>query len=415
MTKAEHLRLFEAHGVEIEYMIVDRRTLDVAPIADRLLVDAAGEVVSDIERGRITWCNELSAQVVELKVTQPEPALEPLPELFQAEVAEIDRRLEPLGARLLPTGLHPWMDPVRETRLWPHGAGEIYRAFDAVFDCRGHGWSNLQSVQLNLPFADDSELVRLHAAIRLLLPLMPALAASTPFVEGAAPGWLDERLRYYAANCRRLPSVTGLVVPEDVSGKAQYEREILGRMFADIAPLDPEGLLREEWLNARGATVRYDRWAIEIRVLDTQECPLMDLAILAAITALVRALVEERWGSLAEQRALDTEELAEIFRAACVGAETTVVRHPGLLRVLGRPAGRAPRIDALWSELLAELWPAGSAPRLRWGPALDVLLGEGSLATRIQRASGKSPSRARLTEVYGALADCLREGRPFRA
>ncbi len=34
------LHLFEAFGVELEYMIVDRRTLAVRPIADRLL--AAG-------------------------------------------------------------------------------------------------------------------------------------------------------------------------------------------------------------------------------------------------------------------------------------------------------------------------------------------------------------------------------------
>src|SRR5690606_11011872 len=82
------------------------------------------------------------------------------------------------------------------------------------------------------------------------------LAASTPFVEGRAPGWLDERMRFYAANCKRVPSVTGLVIPEDVASKAQYEEEILGRMFRDIAPLDPAGVLPEEWLNARRATAR---------------------------------------------------------------------------------------------------------------------------------------------------------------
>ena len=36
---------------------------------------------------------------------------------------------------------------------------------------------------LNLPFSSDEEFGRLHAAIRLLLPLLPALAASSPLVE----------------------------------------------------------------------------------------------------------------------------------------------------------------------------------------------------------------------------------------
>ena len=48
------LHLFEAYGVEIEYMIVDAKTLDVRPITDRVLEAVAGEIVSDIEDGDIT-------------------------------------------------------------------------------------------------------------------------------------------------------------------------------------------------------------------------------------------------------------------------------------------------------------------------------------------------------------------------
>jgi hypothetical protein len=32
-------------------------------------------------------------------------------------------------------------------------------------------------------------------------------------------------------------------------------------------------VLRHEWVNARGAIARFDRSAIEIRVLDVAECP----------------------------------------------------------------------------------------------------------------------------------------------
>ena len=79
---------------------------------------------------------------------------------------------------LLPGGAHPWMDPGREMVLWPHDAHEIYDLYNTIFDCRGHGWANLQSAHLNLPFAGDAEFASLHAAIRILLPLMPALTAS---------------------------------------------------------------------------------------------------------------------------------------------------------------------------------------------------------------------------------------------
>ena len=39
------LSLFEAFGIEIEYMIVDAATLDVRPICDRLFTEVAGRFV----------------------------------------------------------------------------------------------------------------------------------------------------------------------------------------------------------------------------------------------------------------------------------------------------------------------------------------------------------------------------------
>jgi gamma-glutamyl:cysteine ligase YbdK (ATP-grasp superfamily) len=108
------------------------------------------------------------------------------------------------------------MDPLRETKLWPHQNNEIYQAFDRIFDCRGHGWSNLQSCHINFPFETEEEFGRLHAAIRLVLPLLPALAASSPYKEGVRGEDLDTRLATYRTNCARVPLVTGNVIPEQV-------------------------------------------------------------------------------------------------------------------------------------------------------------------------------------------------------
>src|SRR5690606_34786160 len=129
----------------------------------------------------------------------------------------------------------------------------------------------------------DAEFARLHAAIRPVLPLLPALAASSPVVDGHATGTLDNRLAVYAENCRRVPSVSGAVVPEPVYSRADYETGLLGRIYRDLAPLDPAGTLRHEWVNARGAIARFDRSAIEIRLLDTQECPAADIAVAALV------------------------------------------------------------------------------------------------------------------------------------
>src|SRR5690606_3311880 len=99
--------------------------------------------------------------------------------------------LAPLGGRLMPSAMHPWMDPLTQTRLWPHENSPVYEAFNRIFGCQGHGWSNLQSMHINLPFEGDEEFGRLHAGIRLILPILPALAASSPFVEGRATGLMD--------------------------------------------------------------------------------------------------------------------------------------------------------------------------------------------------------------------------------
>ena len=105
MSTMTRLRLFEAFGVELEYMIVDRQTLRVLPITDRVLEAVAGRTVSDVELDAITWSNELVLHVIELKTTDPAPTLSGLSEQFQANVRHINRLLEPLGGRLMPTAM----------------------------------------------------------------------------------------------------------------------------------------------------------------------------------------------------------------------------------------------------------------------------------------------------------------------
>lgn len=197
---ANRLGLFQAFGVELEYMLVRRGDLAVLPLSDEALRRASGgeAYVCDVERDGMAWSNELVAHLVELKVDPPARDLAGLAPKFDAEIAWMNGLLEAFDARLMPSAMHPFMRPEAETKLWPHEYREIYESYHKAFDCRRHGWANLQSAHLNLPFADDAEFGRLHAAIRLLLPLLPALAASSPYQEGRATGLLDTRPRITA-------------------------------------------------------------------------------------------------------------------------------------------------------------------------------------------------------------------------
>lgn len=407
---ARVLGLFEGFGIELEYMIVDAKTLDVAPIADSLIEAEHGRIENEIERGAFAWSNELARHVIELKTNGPASGLAGLAAGFAGEVRRIDERLAPLGARLLPTAMHPWMDPETEFELWPHGDGAIYAHFDRIFDCRGHGWSNLQSVHVNLPFRGDDEFGRLHAASRALLPLIPALSASSPFMDGRHAGLLDTRIDVYRSNARRVPSVSGTVIPEPAYTRAEYEK-LLESIYADLAPVDPEGLLRHEWVNARGCIARFDRMAIEIRLVDVQECPQADIAIAAALAGVLRGLCDGKPAELARLRALDMHRLSDWLVRTTATAEQTRIDDATWLEALG--LDRSPRNSGEAWRALIDRHVRPDPAMAEHLPALDVILDEGPLSRRILARTGTGPDREQLHGIYAELADCLRDGRMF--
>lgn len=410
-TRPSPYRLFDAVGIELEHMIVSAETLDVVPAADRLLETVAGELTDEWENGEIAWNNELALHVVELKCNGPRTTLAGLADAFQDNVRIALRALEREGLRLLPTAMHPWMDPA-EVRLWPHGTRTIYETFDRIFDCRGHGWANLQSAHVNLPFADDEEFARLHAAIRMLLPILPGLAASSPAVDGRLTGIADNRLVAYRGNCARIPSITGNVVPEPYGSIGEYRERLLERIYADLAPHDPEGVLRHEWVNARGAIARFDRMTIEIRVLDVQECPAADVAYAAVIIEALKSLCEERWASVESLDAWETRHLAGLLERVVRDGERAEIGERRYLESLGLARGSA-SVARVWERLIDEAVVDGALEGVD-ERFLEQYLRAGTLATRIRRAIGTiAPSRSDLERVYRSLADALADGRSF--
>jgi carboxylate-amine ligase len=404
------LGLFDAYGLEVEYMLVDGERLDVAPAADQLLEAAAGELTDEFANGEIAWNNELALHVIELKCNGPRPSLAGLGRAFADNVKLANEKLGREGLRLMPTAMHPWMDP-NDVRLWPHGTRVIYDTFDRIFSCKGHGWANLQSLQINLPFAGDDEFARLHAAIRFLLPILPGLAASSPIIDGERNGVLDNRLVVYRSNCARIPSVTGDVVPEPIGSIGEYHERLLEPIYRDLAPHDPEGTLRNEWVNARGAIARFDRMAIEIRVLDVQETPVMDVAYAALIVEVLKLLCTEEWLDGAGMNRWRTAELGKLLTLAARQGEGAGIGDKQFLAAFGlRSSGT--ELKALWEHLIETVSARGSLSA-DMGRLLEHYLRHGTLATRIGKAVGLLPTRAKLARVYEQLCESLAESQPF--
>src|SRR3569832_1548712 len=146
---------------------------------------------------------------------------------------------------------------------------------------------------------------------------------------------MDTRVDVYSTNARRIPRVSGLVIPEQVFTRADYESKLLAPLYADLAPHDPEGVLQHEWANARGCIARFERMAIEIRLLDLLEYTGADLAIAALVVGALKQLGGESWSSSAVQRTFTEQRLASILQDCIRDADEARITDAEYLRALG--------------------------------------------------------------------------------
>jgi carboxylate-amine ligase len=406
------LHLFEAYGVEMEYMIVKKDTLEILPITDKVIYDVAGKFESDVELGEMAWSNELVLHVIELKTNGPRKNFEGIAQLFQENVKKINGILEKYDACLLGSGAHPFMNPYKEMCLWPHEYNQIYEAYNKIFDCRGHGWANLQSTHLNLPFANDDEFAKLHAAIRVLLPIIPALSASSPILDNEVSGFADTRLEVYRNNQKQIPAIAGKVIPEQVFSQKEYEQKIFKRIYADIAPYDEDEILREQFLNSRGAIARFDRGAIEIRIIDIQECPQADIAVLSAVIETLKALVSEKWTSVEAQKKWHEEDLSKIFLNVVKNGQQAEITDANYLKLFGYDNAEKCTASELWQHLF-ETVLSNSITNEPTKNALTFILQNDTLSARIIKALGSDSSPENIKAVYEKLAVCLKDGKQF--
>jgi len=409
--KDSGLHLFDAYGIELEYMLVDKDTLTVKPITDELLKHELGQYGSDFENGIITWSNELVLHVVEIKSTKPESDFDALEKGFAENVKRINADLSKWNAMLMPSAAHPLMNPARETKLWPHDSNEVYDIYNKIFDCKGHGWSNLQSTHLNLPFTGDGEFAKLHAAIRLILPLLPALCASSPVLEGRASGFIDTRLTYYKTNQAKIPSITGEVIPEAIFSEKDYSDQIYKRISADVAQYNQEDILDPIWVNSRGAIPRFDRGSIEIRVMDIQECPSADLAIVALVIETLKALVNEEFASFEIQKEWSEDSLAEIFNQTVKHAQKANITNIKYLEIFGLHS--AATALEVWKKIMQHLSTSKNSVIERWRPQISTILSQGTLADRILIALDDDFSEKSIKHVYARLSECLEKNKMF--
>lgn len=404
--------IFKAYGIELEYMVVDENTFDVLPIVPEFFEKIKGSFTNEIVHTHITWSNELVSHVIELKNDKPTADLKTLNLEFQKEIQLINRELKNFGAILLPTAMHPWMNPDLDTKLWPHENNEIYSSYDQIFSCKGHGWANLQSMHINLSFSNDKEFEQLHAAVRLILPLIPVLSSSSPIVELKKGNNLSSRLGFYLENQRRIPSIIGSAIPERAWSKAEYETLILHPMYKDIAPLDTKNVLQEEWLNSRAAIPKFERDSIEIRLADTNENSFIDLSIAIFWSKVIKSLVKEEWISLEDQKRFSEIDLKKTLIQTIANGPKALVTDLNYLDLWEIDTENS---SVETKDIVQQIFESlkYNADEIEYAKPIDFILNHGTLSERILKACAGDFSKDKLKEIYQKLSLCLNQVKYF--
>jgi gamma-glutamyl:cysteine ligase YbdK (ATP-grasp superfamily) len=237
-------------------------------------------------------------------------------------VLELTGVLDRFGAQLLGTGMHPTLC-LGNVEVWDHRDRAIYAVLDRIFNLVQHGWINIQSFQLHLPYRNQAEAVRLYNHVATILPYIAAISASSPIYESTFGEFVDNRLYFYGINQAKIPSITGDIIPKPIDSFETYRNLTIRKYSADLQKANaPSSLLNKEWINSRGAVFRFDLRTIEIRIMDEQECIKSDVALSCFVRALLRGLTQRDEPPLSPP--LLVHDLQSIIRDGLNAS----VRHP---------------------------------------------------------------------------------------
>ena len=375
-------QMLEVLGPEHEFALVDE-ALQPLPVVDQVIKALCGRMVNYVNCQTFTFGKELQAHVAEFNAATPFIS----PVLFEATMQNAVDFIQELlstkfDAQLLGTGMHPLLSPTN-AKIWTHRDRKIYKALHRIFNLYQHGWVNIHAFQLNLPYGTQTEALRLHNLISHILPYIVAVSASSPVCEGNFSGYCDTRLWYYQQSQSRVPSLLGSIIPETVSSFQEYRQDIITRYSHDLVAVGaPRFLLQREWLNSRGAIFRFDRQAIEIRIMDEQECIKADVALSCFLRACLRGLF--------------TQNDLSIPRQYLIQDLNAVIRE-GLMARVHHPWG--PTAKQVCRALLQIAENNATSEEKRYLPYVRRRIDEGSLSNALQRDIEKKACKTSMSEA----------------
>jgi carboxylate-amine ligase len=345
-------------GIEEEYAILDAESLALTDRFEEL--EAAGRedpVLADAISG------ELIASEIEIRSGRGEDLAD-----AQARQREARRRLFALaerhGVRLGTTGTHPFSD-YREQRIIDT---EHYRRVQDGLQYVARR-NNTFALQVHVGVRGGDRAIALCDRLRPVLPMLLAISANSPFVDGRDAGLHSARSQIFTKSFPRCG------VPDPFGGWAAWSDyvDLLVRTRSIVE-------FTQLWWSVRP---HHSFGTVEVRICDAQTTAPEADALAALIVACARRALEE----------IDAGEVPPAVPGRLIEENMwRAIRHGQDGRLLDLEADRIEEYDA--SEAL---------DRLRAWTGADVVLPELNGAQRQRRLidTGATPA-----EVYAA---CVRE------
>ena len=389
--------MLEVIGPEHEFSIVNNE-MKTLPIVEHVINDYYGKITNSLYSKKFAFRKEFPLHIIELKANRPFKSPELLEESMQNAIMSLLEFIEKkFNAYLLGTGMHPLL---RLEETGTRRYDKIAQEFEKVFLLKRHGWLNVQSFQINLPYSTESEAVSLHNALAHLCTYLPAISASSPICESQLTSYIDSRLYYYKKKSLEIPSIAGEIIPEYISSFDQFQREVSGRYSRDLSKAGVSIEDFADYVNQRAAVFKVARKAIEVRVMDEQECIKSDVALGCFVRSTIRGL---------------TSTKSETLPHTLLVNDFNSIIAKGLEAKTLHPEGNTARQVCQYFFNIASKYANENEREYLW--IIEKRIKEGNLSELIRKRVLKKTQKTTFDEavisVYSKLVECLADNQPY--
>ena len=290
-------------GIEEEFFLVDPESRDLLADPDVRIFETC-----DAQRGPHKIVRELLRTQIETNSRVCDSVAEVHAALLETRQIVV-RAAEAYGAAVMAASTHPFAD-WRSQAVTPR---ERYERFTVTYQDSVRRFL-IGGMHVHAGFGDPDSRIRVMTAVRRYLPILHALSATSPFIEGHETGFKSYRLNLLG----NLPRTS---LPGPLRSRADFDR-----LVADYQRMDFITDGSELWWDIRPS---HKFPTIELRICDV--CTRVDDAM--CIVALYASLI--RWLLRQDQAgALPPEPPTEI-----IGENRWLAQRYGVLAFLGDEHG----------------------------------------------------------------------------